>query len=60
MPTSCCVPQCNQQGFTTPTGEKAGKGYHKDITEPQILSWYGDTTKSSDPPRGGQGRIPDF
>ena len=22
MPTSCCVPQCNQQGFTTPTGEK--------------------------------------
>ena len=21
MPTSCCVPQCNQQGFTTPTGE---------------------------------------
>ena len=22
MPTSCCVPQCNQQGFTTPTGKK--------------------------------------
>ena len=22
MPTSCCFPQCNQQGFTTPTGEK--------------------------------------
>ena len=21
MPTSCCVPQCNQQGVTTPTGE---------------------------------------
>ena len=22
MPTSCCVPQCNEQGFTTQTGEK--------------------------------------
>jgi len=22
MPTSCCVPQCNQQGFSTSTGEK--------------------------------------
>ena len=21
MPTSCCVPQCNQEGFTTTTGE---------------------------------------
>ena len=21
MPTGCCVPQCNQQGFATPTGE---------------------------------------
>ena len=22
MPTSCCVPQCNQQGSTSPTGDK--------------------------------------
>ena len=60
MPTSCCVPQCNQQGFTTPTGEKAGKGYHKDITEPQRESgkfYRGMVIRQNPPTLPGEGRV---
>ena len=60
MPTSCCVPQCYQQGFTTPTGEKAGKGYHKDITEPQGESgkfYRGMVIRQNPPTLPGEGRV---
>ena len=60
MPTSCCVPQCNQKGFTTPTGEKAGKGYHKDITEPHGKSgkfYRGMVLRQNPPTLPGEGGV---